>query len=420
MERGEKGSRRIVLAAVAIVSIALTLASSKYLGGEGSSAEASSPAEFAVPSQGLVLRLHDLPTGYGATYGSSEFPLPGLGCAAIEPADPRPRLAAFLRRYSPVGCLALYFRLYRVPDVDPTPLAVGTGALDVGSVEGAEAGLQISRELLSHLLDDELPPEAPASETVGDATRFFHWGPQRLFSSKESPSSFLVWRSGSVVASIFVTGGRVAANDRAALHFARIQQARIETRTPYTPDEADSTVVPLEDPALKLPVYWLGGTFAPGHGLHPLRLYGTGSMPRGAPGSRTNPRATLLYVDRPNVEGAEGVEMDIWTPRQWEAHAPNWPPPLTLRCRKTRQLDLPRGHAVLYRGVEPGWRCRDRRRKVEHVAVVHFPGVVITVETNRNCASCFGAEPGPYNSFKGMATIARGLELRPQPAPTSP
>ncbi len=415
MAQGKKGLRRIVLAAVAIVSIALTLVSSKYLDGEGSSA-AASPADFAVPSQGLVLRLHDLPTGYGATYGSPEFPLPGLGCAAIEPADPRPRLAAFLRRYLPVGCLSLYFRLYRVPDVAPTPLAVGTGALDAGSVKGAEEGLAISRELLSHLLDDELPPEVPAPEIVGDATRLFRWEPQRLFSSKESPSSFLVWRSGGVVASIFVTGGRVAANDRAALHFARIQQARIETRTPYTPDEADNTVVPLEDPALRLPVHWLGRTFAPGHGLRPLRLYETSSMPRGAPGAR----ATLLYVDRPKVERAERVEIEIWTPRQWEAHARRWPPPFTLRCKKTRRLDLPHGHAVLYRGVEPGWSCRDRRRKIEHMAVVHFPGAVVTAKTYRSCPTCAQPGTGPYDSFKGMATIARGLELRLRPAIASP
>jgi hypothetical protein len=415
MARGEKGSLRIVVAAVAIVSIALALVSSNSLGGKGSSAEAS-PADFTVPSQGLVLRLHDLPTGYGATYGSPEFPLPGLGCAAIEPADPRPRLAAFLRRYSPVGCLALYFRLYRVPDAGPTPLAVGTGALEVGSVEGAEAGLASSRELLSHLLGDELPREAPAPETVGDATRLFHWEPHRLFSSKESPSSFLVWRSGSVVASIFVTGGSDAANDRAALRFARIQQGRIETPTPYTPDEADNTVVPLEDPALKLPVYWLGRNFVPGHGMRPLRLYETSSIPRGALGSRTNPRATLLYFDRANIDGAEGVEIDIWTPRQWRAHASRWPPPFTLRCRKTRRLDLPRDHAVLYRGVEPGWRCRDRRRKVEHMVVVHFPGAVVAVETQQICATCAEAGRGSYNSFRGMAAIARGLEQRQRPS----
>ena len=109
MAQGKKGLRRIVVAAVVIASIALTLVSSRSLDGEGSSA-AASPADFAVPSQGLVLRLHDLPTGYGAAYGSPEFPLPGLGCAAIEPADPQPRLAAFLRRYSPVGCLALPMR----------------------------------------------------------------------------------------------------------------------------------------------------------------------------------------------------------------------------------------------------------------------------------------------------------------------
>lgn len=414
MAHGKTGWRRIV-ATGAIATIALALMAVQTLGGESDSAQAGSPTDFSIPSQELVLRLNDLPPGYWATQGSEEFPLPGRGCAAIKPADPQPPLATFLRRYSPVGCLALYFRFYRVPNAGPSPFAVGTGAVDVGSPEGAEAGLATSRELLGHLSGDEPPREVPAPETIGDATRLYRWEPRRLFSPKRSSSTFLVWRSGDVVASIFVTGGPAAANDKAAFHYARIQQAHVEAPTSYTPDEADNTVVPLEDPALRLPIYWLGRTFAPAHGLRPLRLYETSSTPRGGPGTRFYPRATLLYLDRSSVDGAEGIEIDVWTHHRWRTLRSPWRPPFPLQCGKTRLLDLTRGHAVLYSGVEPGRRCRDRQLPVAHMAVVHLPGAVLTVETMRICARCFGVGRGPYNSFRGIATVVRGLEQRIRP-----
>lgn len=167
--------------------------------------------------------------------GSPEFRL--YGCDAIEPADPQPRLAAFLNRFSPAGCMKLYARLFRVPEAGPAPLAVGTGAMEAGSTEGAEAGLAVSRELLSHLLGGELPKEAPPPETIGDATRLYRWVHGGLFDPNERSSSFLVWRSGSVVASIFVGGGSASSNDRAAVELAHRQQRRIEAPTPYTPAE---------------------------------------------------------------------------------------------------------------------------------------------------------------------------------------
>lgn len=413
MGRRERRVYRVAVAAVAIPAIALALVSWRALDSGGATAEASSPADFDAPAQGLVLRLHDLPPGYWATDGSAEFPLPGLGCAAIEPAGPRPRLAAFLQRYSPVGCLALYFRLFRTPGTGPAPLAVGTGALEAGSVDGAEAGLAISRELLGHLLGDELPKEVPAPETVGDATRLYRWEPQSLFTSEESPSSFLVWRSGSVVASIFVTGGHAATNDRAALHFARIQQARIETRTPYTPDEADDSEVPLENPALEVPIYWLEDTFTPGRGLPRLRLLNTIST-TGRPLSA--PRASLFYVDRLNLEHAEGTSLDLWSRKQWRRLGMNRKSlPDSLRCASARRTKIPKGRAVVFTGFERVRGPCPNRPPGTHTARIYLPRVVVTVQTTRLCATCFGSGRRSYNSFKGMAAIARSLELRPQP-----
>lgn len=414
MERRERRACRVAVAAVAIPAIALALVSWRALDGGGVAAEASTPADFDAPAQGLVLRLHDLPPGYRATNGSAEFSLPGLGCAAIEPADPRPRLAAFLRRYSPVGCLALYVRLFRTPGTDPAPLAVGTGALDAGSVDGAEAGLAISRELLSHLLGDKLPKEVPAPEPIGDATRLYHWDSGGLFEADEDSSSFLVWRSGTVVASIFVAGGNAAANDSEAAELARLQEARIETPTPYTRAEADDIEVPLEDPALKMPVYWLGRTFTPDSGFPAMKLVDTGSS--------TGPASAwvgLAYAVHPNGPHSEGLFVDLWSVKRWKRlQARGRPFPSSLRCPTVHKADRIRTGAAILRGFEPyDWRCRDRHHRTWALRV-RFGRVVVTAETVDICATCAQAGTGPYNSFKGMAAIARGLALRPRPVYT--
>jgi hypothetical protein len=407
MRLGETGLRRVVLTVAAVAAIAIALGSWQGAGGADGAANASTPAAFDVPAQGLVLRLHDLPPGYVQTQGSVEFPLPGRGCAPIEPADPGPPLAAFLRRYSPVGCLALYLRLFRTPDRGPTPLAVGTAAIETGSVAGAVSGLATSRELISHLLGDRLPIEALAPETVGDGTRRYRWKPESPF-SEEGPSTFIVWRSGSVVAATFVRGGSIAANDRAALHFARLQQARIEVRTPYTLQEADDTEVPLEDPALQVPVHWLGPTFAAGRGLPRLHLAETYSTADPSPARAS---AGLLYTDHLSFHRAEMISLYAWMPRDWKAYRARKGLPFELRCPQPHALDLPDGRAVVYAGQRPGRRCGEPG-PTSYAATVHFPGVVITVERGDTCEDCARTFDAPYDSFRGMASIARGLEPR--------
>jgi hypothetical protein len=356
------------------------------------------------------LRLHDLPLGYRTSWGSVEFSLPG--CNTIDPAEPQPRLAAFIDRFSPAGCTTLYTRLFRVDGGQPAPLAVGTGALDAGSVKGAEAGLAVSRELLSHLLGDELPTEARSPTTVGEATRLYHWEHGGLFAANERSSSFLVWRSGSVVASIFVGGGTAAANDREAVDLARLQQARIETPTPYTPAEADDIEVPLEDPELTMPVYWLGRAFTAGSGFPAMKLADTSSStgPAGA-------RAGLLYMVHPTGH-SEGLFVDLWSAKRWKTlRARGRPFPGSLRCPTVHDASRIRPGAAILRGFESyDLRCRDRRRRAWALRV-RFDHVVVTAETVDICGTCAQAGTGPYNSFKGMATIARDLAPRPRPTP---
>lgn len=413
MEQGGRGLRGTALAGIIVLTAALALVSWRAFG-EGNSAAAASPSAGSTPvAQNLLLRLHDLPLGYRSSGGSPEFTLPG--CGVIEPAEPRPRLAAFLDRFSPAGCTALYFRLFRVPGAGPAPLAVGTGALEAGSIEGAEAGLAVSRELLSHLLGDELPREVPPPETIGDATRLYRWEHGGLFAPNEGPSSFLVWRSGNVVAAIFAAGGGTAANDRAAVELARLQQGRIEVPTPYTPAEADETEVALEDPGLEVPVYWLGRSLAASRGLPRLRLFNTNSTTIRA---LNVPHANLLYVDRLNLDPAEGVNLNLWSRKQWRRlGAGRRRPPASLRCATSRSLKIPKGRAVIHAGFERVRGPCPARPASAYTVRVYLPRVVVTAETLQICATCAEAGKGSYNSFKGMATIARSLEQRPQPHP---
>jgi hypothetical protein len=411
MARGRRGVGGLVLVAAAVLALALGLASSRALDGANASPKAESSAPAPNLSKRLLLRLHDLPSGYRVLdFGSPEQSMPFFGCAPLEPADPKPRLASFLKRYSPAGCLAVYYRLFRVPGAGPAPLFVGSAAADLGTVEAAEAAMTTSRELLSHLTSDEMPKEVQPPETIGEATRLFHWPDGRIFFSEDEKNSILVWRWGSSIGLVLVGGSDIAASDRAAVELARRQQKHLEAPTPYTPAERDDTGVALEDPALQVPVYWLGKTFAPGRGLARLRLADTGSTTRPDP---RDPRVSLLYTDRLSFDHAETVELDLWTPRQWKALRANEGLPFEMHCEEGRAVDLPRGRAIVYAGLHPGWRCRQRGPKV-HAAVIHLPGVVITAETKEICDTCFGGvSDGPYNSFRGMAIIARGLTPRP-------
>lgn len=408
--RGKGRFVGIVAVAAAVLAIAFGLASTRALDGASAAPAATPSAAAPNLAKRLLLRLHDLPLGYLLLDIGSPDSIPLFGCSRLVPADPRPRLASFLEQYSPRGCMTVYLRIFRVPGGGFAPLLVGSASAELGSVEAAEAGMTTSRELLAHLTGDELPREVPPPVTIGEETRLFHSREGGVFSYDET-TSIVVWRWGGSVGLVVVPGNGRSPNDAAAIELARRQQKHLEAPTPYTPAERDDTEVPLEDPALEVPVYWLGSSFDPGEGFAGLHLAGSSSNTRR---EAREPRTSLLYADRPSFDPAEVVDLDLWTPAQWKALRKKKRLPFELHCEKTRELDLPSGRAVVYAGIHPGRRCGERGPKV-YAAVIRLPGAVIGAETMQICDTCFGAAKGPYNSFKGMATIARGLALRPKP-----
>jgi hypothetical protein len=80
-----------------------------------------------------------------------------------------------------------------------------------------------------------------------------------------------------------------------------------------------------------------------------------------------------------------------------------------------RNLPLPSGHALIFRGVQgKRGRCDDRRHRT-YTARLYLDRVVITAGTLSMCAVCFGTGTGAYNSLRGMKAVVRGLTLRPRP-----
>jgi len=400
--------RRLLRVAIALGVIA-SIGAATTLGAAGSK---PSPDENAALAR--LLRFKDLPLGYQLLdFGPApKYRALPLICDAIAPANPQPQLAAFLSRYSPSGCYAVYYRGFHVAGAKPASPAVGSGAMAMDSVEGAEAGLAVAPELLSHLIGDELPEEVEPVATIGDGARLFHWRHPPLFKSHERPdASFLVWRAGTVIAAVFATGGTIEANDRSVLELAQLQQQRIEAPIPAKPSEFDSSEVALEDPALDIPVFWLGRRFAPEHGLPALHLAGAGSK---TAARSLAPRVSLAYADHSIRGPVETISLHFWSRDQWSRlEARGRKLPAVPSCPTAKPLRVPAEHLVIYRGFEAPYKgCVHRDGRSAYTARIDLSGVVATAETFMICAVCASAGTGPYDSRVGMEAIARGFVRR--------
>ncbi|MGE5282051.1 MAG: hypothetical protein ACM3N0_06985 [Chloroflexota bacterium] len=367
----------------------------------------------------LLLRLHDLPPGYvnvelREEQGERTFCMP----LKHPPGTPR-RLAKFVVRFRPKGCVGAYNRLFVVPGQLTGPVFAATGALRLSSNKAADAAWHVVPQLLGRLLKDHPPREVTTSDKVGRATRLFHVSDQPrfypLFYKIGHRTSFLVWRSGNTLAVVMTIGESFAEIDPQAVRFARRQQVHIRKPTRYTRAEKFDGEVALDDPSLETPAYWLGRNFRPGHGLPDNRLFGAFALD----GSEEEVPGALLGI------WYGQIRLYTWTQATWaeyagtpEAHAiASW------HCTKKKTIELPSGYATIYGGYKKSYRGCPSEPPNAFTARVYNGDLVIAVNPIEvelpdppgfPPSGPFIETANPYGSFKGMEAIVRSMHLRPK------
>lgn len=373
-------------------------------------------ADAAAPSSAdaseLLLRLNDLPPGYLVFADRPEGRPAQVTCGSLRPPDPQPAVAAYVKRYAPAGCLLSYARLYDVPGEESTPDIVATAALQAASLTAAKVGIELAPSAVNLSADGDRLHEVRPRKRVGDATRLFHWrsGPPTADerSSGRRLGTYLLWRSGKVLALIFASGGAVADNDRAAFALARGQQKHVAAPSPYTAAERYDLEVLLDNPAIKTPVYWLGRRFGPGSGLPVAQLEGGGAEFHAAYDHRPRPGVSVRYTKR--------IQLDTWSAGAWKRYlaTPTGVPERSWHCTESTQLPLAAGSATVFAAYASDYKRCPARPPDRYFALVKLGKAVVVVDypTYPGSGSDFG---GPYNSLAGVTAIVQNLAVRPKP-----
>jgi hypothetical protein len=356
----------------------------------------------------LLLRLSDLALGY-MNFDFSEGQDRPIFCSHLTlPEDTPPKLKQFILRFHPRGCISAYYRVFALPGEEPGPRFVGTGVMALGSDRAADAAWRMVPVLLSRLLGDRPVREAETEIKVGNATRLFHATLNGDTSVLGRRTSFLVWRSDNTIAVVEAFGPKLGEDDRGAARLVPLQQAHIENPTPYTGAERYDAEVPLNDPALKQPVYWLGRNFAPS-GLSPTRLGYADTFQSLTGDEQTGKSVRLEYRSDDDY-----LVLDEWNPRQWQVFEKSklshtlasW------HCTETKSIRLAEGTATVYAGYKRDYRRCPIGPPTSFTARASLPGAFVSIETPSTPG--FAGPGGAYASYEAMETILEGLTPRPQ------
>ncbi len=339
-----------------------------------------------------VLRLHDLPPGYRVSDVSRCVAFHPTGFQGLRTYD------RWVTANQPEGCEFAYERLFRVPGDAPAPPWVKGEITNTPSDKAAAQGFRIFFRLILRFTKWESRGTVSLGPG-GPTANLFH------ADAGNGPGSVLIWRQGKLLAFLEASGLATEGDDSAALYYAQIQQRRLESPSPYTEAERDDTEVILDDPGLKLPVYWLGRTFEPAGSPATAELQ-TATVDEG--GDLSDAKLELRY---------DGFNLETWTRRSWRLFQDsilgklNRPP-----CTRTYAFEWEQGHAT----ISAGYRSRTFDRgcpdhpPTRYWAVAHVGGVVIGV--NQTTCRCSSPGFGPFSeSLRGMKTVLRGLILRPKP-----
>jgi hypothetical protein len=400
-----RGRRRLVLVLAAVTAVlAVGMAALGLAAGGSSRREAAQ-----------LLRLGDLPQGY-ITNELEEDRGHVAECRPLtEPDDTPSQMLKFVHRFHPRGCIFGFTFSYGEPEAKRNPLLVGTGVLDARSAAEANAGWAVVPEMLGRLLGDKPPRVAKAAAKVGSATRLFHARTAIIGVGANAPISFLVWRTGKALAAVMTAGRSFAIDDATAALLAKKQQARMAKPTPLTVADNYDAEVALENPALDLPVYWLGRRFETGGAVAAAKLGSSWFVAKPTPELQEEsgsfegplPKLRLTYSNPVNLT------LSTWGPQDWPVYARSRTAQalVTWKCTQTRTVEVPGGTATIYLGYDQDYAKCPKRKPRSVTAWVKFGEDTVVV--NEPFAADSVEPDNPWGSFAAIEAVVKGLRLRP-------
>jgi hypothetical protein len=334
--------------------------------GCGGGSSIGSEPDFSEPAA-MMLRLSDLPPGF--RYGDDR------GCNEIGTTEGQnPELDAFLIETRPRTCLGDFSREWGgEPTIVQTALFLFDSDDDARRAWGMRAAL--FRRFAGIYVT---APRGDGEEIAFDSRGVLRRGAGEA------------WRDGSLVAVVYEEGLAGQRGREFARDLAEKQRHWIES--PSDPSVEDDREIGLEDPAIAIPVYWLGREFRPA-GLPELTLDNSEHLRGSGPGSE-------VRIDY-EADGG-GVTLELWTLQAWKRFSATRLGRLFSgpSCGPRTEISVPGGRAEI---------CGGPNRWFAHV---RYSDLVVAVNMPHATTSAAVPGRGPYNARDGMEAVVKGLRRR--------
>ena len=352
----------------------------------------------------LILGPKDLGRGYAIGDDS--------GCGSFAPEGEEDRFTEFVYEARPAGCTNEIAYIWGGQRTTVVPRGVESGIAVFDDEADARKAMEMRSELIQFMVAESPGDFEELPDFGHEAARFRNRG-------YDVPvGAGVIWRNANTLAVVFA-GGPGMTRDKAseaALELAEKQQERIEH--PRKPDPAEGsrdTELPLDDPTLDVPVYWLGRTFEPGGGLPALelaRVYG---------GSSSDELGFTVEMDYGATGPSSGVKIWVFSPTAFEEFKRGILGRLVTgtNCADKTEVKVPLGRALVWAGFAKPERAPCPTRPYDrYVAYVYLEGAVVAINQPWCLYPCSAPEDGAsYNTSQGVLAIAKGLRVR-EPRPS--
>jgi hypothetical protein len=336
-----------------VLGVAVALALLTACAGDGS-------AEFERRDvRSLVLAPSDLGRGYA--YGDDS------ACGRFFPEGESQEFTDFVADADPVGCEVEINYIWGGVRTTVVPRGVDSGAVVFDDEADARRGLELRDELISFITGESPRAVEELRDFGHDAVRFRNGG------FDVPPGAGVIWRNGNMLAVVFAGGSGLRAEEAPEVALALVlkQQRRIEDPSRSPRDAVDDPELPLEDPALDAPVYWLSRAFDPGGEMPPL----TFSTAHTYGGSGGEPSFTAEIDYAADIRKTSGIKLMVFRPDSFAKFSARSLADSSATRRARRQRRFASAAAMRSSGEDSRSRRGDRAPRSP------------TIATSRMCSS---------------------------------